>query len=132
MNFMRLRKFTHHREFAENLRKRFRVARARRRFAIVFRKLQRVREQKRIQPGGRARRTVSRGDASETLLFLPQMQLGKKVLFVEGDACDALAKVGDRFRDGSHACFVPRRKKKWAEERTMNAVAKREPGLAHA
>ena len=60
------------------------------------------------------------------------MQLGKKVFVVEGGACDALAKVGDRFRDGSHARFVFGRKKKWAQEWTVNTVAKRKPGFAHA
>ncbi len=51
---------------------------------------------------------------------------------LESGAGDALAKVRDCFRDSSHARFVFRRKKKWAQERAMNAVAKGEPGSAHA
>src|SRR5260370_16963926 len=47
-------------------------------------------------------------------------------------AGDALAQIRDGFRDGSHALFVFRRKKKRAQEWTVNAVAKGKPGSAHA
>ena len=106
MNFIHLRKFAHHREFAENFSERFRVARTRRRFTVVLGKFQRVREQERIQPRGRARSTISRGNPREAFLFFPQVQLRKKVFVVEGRRGDALAEIGDGFRHRSHARFV--------------------------
>ncbi len=132
MNFIYLRKFIHHREFAEDFGKRFRVARTRRRFAVVFRKLQRVRKQKRIQPGGRACPSISRGNSSETFFFLSQMKLCKEMFVVEGGTGDALAEIRDGFRDGSHALLVFGRKKKRTQERTVDAIAKGKPRFAHA
>ncbi len=132
MNLIQLGKFAHHGEFAEDLRKRFRVPSTCRRFAVVFRKFQRVWKQKGVQPRRRARPSISRGDPGETLLFLPQMQLCKKMFVVESGARDAFAKIRDRFRDGSYARFVFRGKKKGAQERTVNAIAKRKPCSAHA
>jgi hypothetical protein len=60
------------------------------------------------------------------------MELCKKLFVVERGACDALAKIRDGFRDGSHSLFVFRRKKKRAQERTVNAVTKGQPGSPHA
>ena len=132
VNFIPLRKLIHHHELAEDLRKRFRVACTRRRFAVVFRKFERVGKQKRIQARGRAGPPVSRGNPSKTFLFLPQMELRKEILVFERCAGDALAEIRDGLRHGSHALFVFRGKKKRAQKRTMNAIAKGKLGSAHA
>src|SRR5258708_5239396 len=51
---------------------------------------------------------------------------------VEGRGCYSFAEIGDGFRHRSHARFVFRSQKKRAQERAVNAVAKRELGSAHA
>src|SRR5207249_8386256 len=91
----------------------------------------RVGKQKRVQPRGRARPSISRGNPGETLLFLPQMQLCKKMFVVERRARNALAEIRDGLRNGSHSLFVFRRKKKRTQKRTMNAIAKGKLGSAH-
>src|SRR5712664_39114 len=72
-----LRKFPHDREFPENLRQAFRIPGARRRFAVVFGELQRIRKQERVEPGCCAGRPVAGGHPREPFLFGPEMQLRK-------------------------------------------------------
>src|SRR5438445_12096825 len=70
-------------------------------------------------------------DPCEALLIRTQVQLREKMFVVERGGGHALPKVRDGFGDGSDAGFVFRRKKKRAQERTMNALAKSKPGFPH-
>ena len=122
-----LRKSLHHRKREKNIRKNFCVAEARGRFRVVFRKLQRIRQQKSIQPRGRTGSAVARIDPRQPLLFRAQRGLRQQTRVNKRLLHHAFAQGGDGFGHHAHALLVFSSKKKRAQERTMDALAESEP-----
>ena len=123
---------SHHRKFVENLCERFCIARAGRRFSVVFGKFQGIGKQERVQPRRRAGRTEAHVNARQALLFFAQMQLSKNVFVAQGGNHHALAKLRHGLCHNSNAFFVFGRKKKGPQERAVDAIAKGQLGPAQA
>src|SRR6266849_2862729 len=126
VHFVLLGKGGHYRYFAEDLGKRFGVAGAGGRFAVVFGALERVGKKKGIQTRGGAREAIAGVQAREALFFGAEVELREEAAICEGGRGDALPPRGNGFGDDANALLVFRRKKEWAQERAMHAIAKGE------
>jgi hypothetical protein len=71
-------------------------------------------------------------ETSEPFLFRSQMKLREEGSIFECRCDHTLAQRRDRFRHEPNVLLFFRRKKKWPEEWTMNAIAEGELGIAEA
>src|SRR5882724_6629378 len=126
MNLIATRELAHHRQLAKNLRQRFRIARTRRRFSVVLRELQRIRQQKCIQSRGGARRPGIFPQPHQPQFLVTQMELPQQFRIAQRGSCHTLAELRHRLGYIPHPLFIFRRKKKRPQKRTVYAVAKSE------
>ena len=122
----------HHRKREKHIRQSFRITQARGRFRIVFRELQRIRKQESVQPRSGARSAVARIDPRQAFFLRAQRRLRQQTRISKRLLHHAFTQRRDGFRHHANALLVFSRKKKWAQERTMDAFAESEPLGAHA
>src|SRR6266853_2874659 len=127
-----LRKGSHHRKIAKNLREDLGIAGASGRLAVVLGKFQRVWEKESVEARGGAGETVAGVKAHEALFFWAEAELGEESAIFERGGDYALAKGGDGFGDDANSLLVFRGEKKWTEERAMDAITESELGGAEA
>src|SRR6266853_2738176 len=125
-----LRKGSHHRKIAKNLREDLGIAGASGRLAVVLGKFQRVWEKKSVEARSGAGEAVAGVKAGEALFFGAEAELGEESAIFERGGDYALAKSGDGFGDDTNALLIFRGKKKRTEEGAMNAIAESELGGA--
>src|SRR5262249_9599223 len=99
-------------------------------FPIVLSKFEGLGEQEGIEARSGASESVAGVQAGQALFLGTQTELREQRRLVHGGGCDAFAESGDGFSDDANACFIFRRKKEWAEEGAMDAIAEGELGVA--
>src|SRR6266853_6555628 len=110
-----LRKGSHHRKIAKNLREDLGIAGASGRLAVVLGKFQRVWEKKSVEARGGAGEAVAGVKSGEALLFGAEAELREEGAIFQGGGDYALAESSDGFSDDANALLVFRGEKKRTE-----------------
>ena len=119
------------RRLVEHLREPLAVARARRRFAVVFGELQRVWQHERVSPRRGARRRVAGIDPRQTGFRLAQRELREQIRTIDRHARNPLAERPQRLRRVADATFVAGVEEERPEERTERTSTEVQPPRLH-
>jgi hypothetical protein len=119
-------------QLAEELRQALRVARAGRRFRVVFGELQRIGQDEGVGSRRGAGHAVAGIDLRQADLVVTQAEVFQHLRVARRHPCDALAEPPERLRRVLHPALVGGIEEEGPQERAEQPSAEGEPAIAHA